>query len=144
MASKKPRYRQPPHVPSKETRAKVRLYAVAHFSQERIADLLGIDAKTLRKHYRRDLDVAKDEINARLIGKTIEMAMDGHPTMLIWAMKNLCGWSDTQTVRHEDQAGNRLSKLGFKITFPNGGPGVSGVEVSSDIAPHGAAASAAA
>jgi DNA-binding NarL/FixJ family response regulator len=53
---------KPEHVPTTESRAKVADFTCAGFTQDDIAQYFGIDDKTLRKHYRDELDKAKLEM----------------------------------------------------------------------------------
>ena len=46
------------HEPTAETRSNVKALASVGTTQEHIAIYLDIDVKTLRKHYRRELDTA--------------------------------------------------------------------------------------
>ena len=53
---------RPPHKPTRDSRATVADYALVGFAQYVIAKKLKIDPKTLRKHYRFELNtgMAKD------------------------------------------------------------------------------------
>lgn len=52
---------------------------------------------------------AKDSIRSMLKNKAVHMALQGHPAMLIFCLKNLCGWSDNiQAVPEAEDAKNRI------------------------------------
>src|SRR5690625_6660148 len=54
----------PPHEPTRVTRELVQLHAMVGTRQETIAEIIGIDPKTLRKYYRNELD--QDRKSTRL------------------------------------------------------------------------------
>ena len=55
-----------PHAPTEKSRAEVSALCSFGIPQSEIAIFLGIDAKTLRKHYREELDVASTKANAQV------------------------------------------------------------------------------
>jgi hypothetical protein len=55
-----------PHTPTPETRAEVRALASFGVTHEQVSTYLGIDAKTLRKHYREELDTSALKVHARV------------------------------------------------------------------------------
>jgi hypothetical protein len=65
---------------------------------EQIAALIrdGIDAETLRKHFKRELTTGKAKANAK-IGQTLfQKATSGDTTAAIWWSKTQMGWRETQ------------------------------------------------
>jgi hypothetical protein len=56
----------PEHIPDDKTRAEVSALCAYGVPQEEISVYIGIDAKTLRKHYRAELDSAKVKANAKV------------------------------------------------------------------------------
>jgi hypothetical protein len=56
----------PEHVPTDKTRAEVSALCAYGVPQEEISVYIGIDAKTLRKHYRAELDSARAKANAKV------------------------------------------------------------------------------
>jgi hypothetical protein len=83
MSKKKPKKRskfpvgRPPHQPTAESRMKVWRTCATGGNQERIAAELGIDPKTLRAHYRYELDYAAAEANDLVAGTVLQMATGG-------------------------------------------------------------------
>ena len=60
----------------------------------------GIDDKTLRKHFRRELDTAATKANAAVAGTLFTKAMSGDTTALIWWTKTRMKWSERQEIEH--------------------------------------------
>lgn len=66
------------------------------------AEYLGISINTIDRHLRKKFDCTFTEYNQKKMQRTgyklqqkaIEMALDGNTTMMIFALKNLAGWSD--------------------------------------------------
>jgi hypothetical protein len=56
----------PEHIPDDKTRAEVSALCAYGVPQEEISIYIGIDAKTLRKHYRAELDGAKVKANTKV------------------------------------------------------------------------------
>jgi hypothetical protein len=66
-----------PHEPTATTRATVSALTGSGHSQKSIAGILGIDLKTLRKHYREELNEGGDAANARVAMTLFRMATTG-------------------------------------------------------------------
>ena len=64
-----------------DTRAKVADFTCAGFTQDDIAQYFNIDDKTLRKHYRDELDKAKLEMIRGLSQNAYQMALGGSEKM---------------------------------------------------------------
>ena len=84
----------PMHKPTEQNRKKVISYARLGITHEEIARVLQIDAKTLRLHYRDELDTAHTIANAAIGGELYRKAMDGDTTCLIWWTKARMRWSE--------------------------------------------------
>jgi hypothetical protein len=65
----------------------VRSYAARRTPQEDIAKLIGCDAKTLRKHFRKELDLGMAEANAAMCDYLFAAAAAGNVTAQIFWMK---------------------------------------------------------
>lgn len=68
---------RPKFEPSEKIRADVYSYAQVGITQEDICKILEIDLKTLRKHFRRELDTAAIQANAVVGGVLYRMAASG-------------------------------------------------------------------
>lgn len=82
------------HVPTKITRDTVMMHAMVGTPQEDIARILDIDAKTLRLHYRDELDLALAKANATIGGSLFNKAKAGDTTAMIFWMKTRAGWKE--------------------------------------------------
>lgn len=82
------------HAPTDAQRNLVQLHATVGTTQEMIARVIGIDKKTLRLHYRDELDLAMVKANATIGGKLFNKARDGDTASIIFWMKTRAGWSE--------------------------------------------------
>ena len=64
----------------------------------------GIDDKTLRKHFRRELDTAAIRANAAVAGALYKPALEGSTQAAIWWTKTRMKWSDKQEIEHSGNA----------------------------------------
>ena len=87
-----------PHEPTKESRQLVQLHATIGTPQNVIADILGIDDKTLRLYYREELDQALARANASVGGALFNKATKGDTAAMIFWMKTRAGWREKQEI----------------------------------------------
>ena len=89
---------QPAYEPTDEERLLVEQMTAVGIPQESVAMVLrdGIDLKTLRKHFRRELDTAKIKANAKVGGTLFNKIMNGDTTAAIFWAKTQMGWKETQ------------------------------------------------
>jgi hypothetical protein len=99
-----------PHDPSHESRQLVQLHATIGTPQEVIADILGIDPKTLRKHYRQELDQSTAKANAQIGGALFNKAKGGDTAAMIFWMKTRAGWREKQEIDHTSSDGTMTPK----------------------------------
>jgi hypothetical protein len=95
--------RTPPdrtHHPTPEQRQLVQLHATVGTTQAVIADILGIDDKTLRKHYREELNQSLAKANATIGGALFNKAKGGDTAAMIFWMKTQAGWRERQEIDH--------------------------------------------
>lgn len=91
-----PKKRGPkPYSPTKEQRQSVAVWASIGTAHDVMAAQLGIDKKTLEKHFRHELDNGK-AITDNTVGKTLyQKALTGNvPALIFWAKTRL-GWRET-------------------------------------------------
>ena len=82
------------HIPTDKQREMVQLHATVGTPQAIIADMLGIDDKTLRKHYREELDQSLAKANASIGGALFNKAKGGDTAAMIFWMKTQAGWKE--------------------------------------------------
>lgn len=76
--------------------------AAAGIAHENIAKCLGtdgIDPKTMRLHFRRELDISRDQVTAVAMGKLVAAMNAGEAWAICFWMKCRAEWSERQ--RHE-------------------------------------------
>jgi hypothetical protein len=95
-----------PHEPSDTTRQLVQLHATVGTPQAVIADILGIDDKTLRKHYREELDQSMAKANAQIGGVLFNKAKDGDTAAMIFWMKTRAQWRERSEIDHTSSDGS--------------------------------------
>jgi hypothetical protein len=91
-----------PHKPTDETRHIVRSHAIVGTPQENICTILGISLPTLHKHYREELDTARDKANAAIGGALYTKAMSGDTASMIFWLKTRARWRETVDISNED------------------------------------------
>ncbi|RWO25254.1 MAG: RNA polymerase subunit sigma-70 [Mesorhizobium sp.] len=87
---------RPPHKPDETTRRLVELLGGAAVPQPEICSALRIDQKTLRKHYRRELDRGSAMVEAKLAGNLLRLAGGNDGTALkaiMFGLQTRFGWS---------------------------------------------------
>jgi hypothetical protein len=89
---------RPAHLPDAQTRRNVEALAGYGVPEAEIAGVVGIDAKTLRKHYRQELDHGHTKANARVAENLFRKATgEGREavTAAIFWLKTRAGWKET-------------------------------------------------
>ena len=111
----------PPHAPTEKTRAEVAALYSYGIPQKEIASFIGIDTKTLSKHYREELDVAQVKAHAA-VGRFLFQSATGATlkdgashsdcvrAAMFWA-KTRMGWKETQGVEHTSPDGSMTPKI---------------------------------
>jgi hypothetical protein len=91
---------RPRFVPDAEQGRKVHSMAALGIPQEEIALILGLRSpKTLRRHFREELDRAAPEANARVAQSLFQQAISGKNTAAtIFWMKSRAGWRESAVV----------------------------------------------
>lgn len=94
---------KPCHEPNKGLRDTVSLHALVGTRQEVIADILGIDPKTLRKYYREELDQALAKANATIGGSLFNKAKNGDTAAQIFWLKTRAGFKEITRIETENK-----------------------------------------
>jgi len=89
-----------PHVPTAKTRGMVMALSGFGIEQEHIAGQIGVSLKTLRKHYKREIEQGTSKVVGDVAGSLYKKAMDpkgGMPsvTAAIWITKTRGKWRET-------------------------------------------------
>jgi len=100
---------KPSFKPNEQQRQMVEQYSATGTTQENISLVLGIDVKTLRKHFRVELDTAAIKANANVGGKLYNKAMAGDTTAAIWWSKSRMGWKEKSEVEHSGKVVNVIT-----------------------------------
>ena len=88
-----------PFEPTEEQRRTVRAMAGFGVPHEGIATLLDIDPKTLRRHFRRELDRGAVEATAKVAQSLFQLAtVDKNVAAAIFWMKARAGWREKHEV----------------------------------------------
>jgi len=88
------------HQPTKESRQLVQLHAAVGTTVAHIAEIMEISEKTLRKHYRVELDLGRAKANATIGGALFNSAKEGNTVAQIFWLKTRAGWRETNRVEH--------------------------------------------
>src|SRR3954468_13797571 len=96
------------HKPDPAQRRQVEAMAAYGIPESAISRVVGIDAKTLRKHYRDELDMGETKANAQIAGFLFNAARGGNVTAQIFWLKTRARWRETPTeLRHSGSIGRK-------------------------------------
>lgn len=93
---------QPAYEPTPSDRITVKNLVVCGYTREQIARCLGthgISENTLRKHFRRELEVSKAEIDAFATSSLLALMRAGNLGSICFYLKSRAGWQETQAHR---------------------------------------------
>ena len=99
---------QPAYEPTPADRATIRNLVVCGYTRDQIARCIGshgISENTLRKHFRRELDMSKAEIDAFATSQLFSLMRDRNLGALCFYLKCRAGWQETSAQRFVDQSG---------------------------------------
>jgi hypothetical protein len=99
---------QPPYKPTEADRNTVRSMIACGFSQEVTASCCGtsgIDPKTMRQHFRPEIDTAAAKATATVANVLYQRATMGEAWAVCFWLKCRGGWREVQTVEHSGLAG---------------------------------------
>lgn len=98
------------HKPTEKTRSEVKALASVGTAQDDIAQYIGIDRKTLTKHYRDELDRAMIGANAQVAQRLFKQTENNTAAAIFW-LKCRAGWVDKQSIEHSVQVKQQLGEL---------------------------------
>ena len=111
------------HRPDPASRRQVEAMAAYGVPEADIARVIGIDPKTLRKHYREELDVGAIKANSRVAESLYRKALgDGAQsvTAAIFWLKTRAGWKETVVQETEVRYVARLPDRSWTWTIGSG------------------------
>lgn len=88
------------HEPTAKNREDVKTLAAVGTPHELIAKVIDCDDKTLRKHYRTELDTAAILATGKVAHTLYQQAIKGNVTAAIFWLKVRGGWREKTTVEH--------------------------------------------
>jgi hypothetical protein len=94
---------KPSHEPTDQTRKQVEQLAATGTPQDDIAFLIGVDAKTLRKHYAKEIRAALVKANANIAGRLYNKAMAGDNTSMLFWLKCRAKWKEDGKEGEDDE-----------------------------------------
>jgi hypothetical protein len=103
---------KPQYKPTDADRATVEAMAAAGFRHEAIARCLGtdgIDDKTMRLHFRQELDVSADKSSAMVATQVYKAAMRGEGWACRYWLNCRAGWKERSIVAVENDGKGRLT-----------------------------------
>jgi hypothetical protein len=103
----------PSKAPTAEQRKLVQTMAAAGIQSEAICLVMGVSGKTLRKHYRAELDTSLIRANAMVASSLYMKALKGNVVAQIFWLKTRAGWKEpAQDHNHRGAIGSYdMSKL---------------------------------
>ncbi len=104
---------RPAWVPSEAERRLVEHYVSLGYTQEQVGALMEKSVDTLARHCRRELDLGKLKVNAKIGGALFQKAMGGDTSALIFWAKTQMGWKETD--RHEHTGSIDVGSEGARL-----------------------------
>ena len=96
------------HKPDPAQRRQVEAMAAYGIPAEDISRVVGIDPKSLRKHYRDELDLGETKANAQVAGFLFNSAKSGNVSAQIFWLKTRARWRETPLeLRHSGAIGRK-------------------------------------
>ena len=90
---------RPPFKPTYEQREQVKAMSSHGVPHRQQAPLIGCSSpKTLRKHFREELNIGKIQANAKVAGALYQSALDGNVKAQTFWLKAVGGWQETGEV----------------------------------------------
>lgn len=80
--------------PTEAQRYTVEIMSSIGIPHAQISEALDIDAKTLRKHFRSELDVGKTKVLTKVAESLVRQALSGNMTAAIFYLKTQGGWKE--------------------------------------------------
>ena len=85
---------RPNFEPTEEQRRQVKMFTAFGNTQQQIASVLKVSDRTLRKHFREELNRGGTEANSQIAHALFKKAKDGNTTAQIFWLKCRAGWRE--------------------------------------------------
>ena len=111
---------RPPFKPTDEQREQVIALSSNGLPHIQIARIVGCAPKTLRKHFREELNIGKIQANAKVAGALYQSALNGNVKAQTFWLKMVGGWQETgslETVSERELGAIKLASEVAKIFF---------------------------
>jgi len=105
-----------PHEPTDTNRQLISLHATVGTPRAVIADIIGIDEKTMRKYYREELNQATAKANATIGGALFNKAKNGDTAAQIFWMKTRARWRETNDLNLTSEDGSMSPKAALDMS----------------------------
>ena len=89
---------RPTFKPTDEQREQVKAMSSHRVPHRQQAPLIGCAPKTLRKHFREELNIGKIQANAKVAGALYQLALEGNVKAQSFWLKTVGGWQETGRV----------------------------------------------
>jgi hypothetical protein len=106
-------------VVNEEKRERVRYLAGLGVPQDDIAKIIGCAAKTLRKHFRDELDRGVAEANATMAGYLFAAAKTGNIAAIIFWLKTRANWRERGAANEAMPSGDADAKSPVVLVLPD-------------------------
>ena len=87
---------RPVIVPTVNQRFSVEAMVSIGIPQVQIARVIGIAPKTLRKHFRTELDIGTTKMITRVADSLVQQAIAGNVAACVFILKCRAGWADSE------------------------------------------------
>ena len=105
---------RPGHKPDEASRRQVEALAGYGVPETGIADMIGVDPKTLRKHYRQELRIGHTKANSAVAQSLFRKATGEGPqsvTAAIFWAKTRMGWKETIVNEHSGEPVHKITRI---------------------------------
>jgi hypothetical protein len=89
---------RPTHQPTDQTRKQVAMLSGFGLTLENVARVIGIDYKTLMKHYAEEVELGKAQVQAQVVSALFQNIKNGNVAAQIFWCKTQLGWKEKVTI----------------------------------------------
>jgi hypothetical protein len=94
-----------PYKPDEKSSKQISLMAGIVLTHDQISKVIGISDETLRRHYKKELEISKSLLNTQVASNLFRIATSsekGAVAAAIFWMKTRAGWKETIDISNED------------------------------------------